>query len=74
VIAEQQKIFLKRGNLDPQKSKVGFYLIQMPSEKIATLCVLHLVKHLFSQFIRDIRNEDENLKMSSRAHEEEMKF
>ena len=74
MIAEQQKIFLKRGNLDPQKSKVGFYLIQMPSEKIATLCVLHLVKHLFSQFIRDIRNEDENLKMSSRAHEEEMKF
>jgi hypothetical protein len=26
-ITEQQKIFLKRGNLDPQKSKIGYYLI-----------------------------------------------
>jgi hypothetical protein len=35
----------------------------MPSEKIATICVLHLMKHLFGQFIKDIRNidDDENL-------------
>jgi hypothetical protein len=63
-IAEQQKIFIKRGNLDPSKSKIGYYLIQMPSEKIASLCVLHLMKHLFKQFIHDIRivEDDENLK------------
>ena len=61
-IQEQQKIFIKRGNLDPSKSKIGYYLIQMPSEKIASLCVLHLMKHLFNQFIHDIRNlDDENL-------------
>jgi hypothetical protein len=24
---EQQKIFIKRGNLDPQKSKIGYHLI-----------------------------------------------
>lgn len=36
----------------------------MPSDKIASICVLHLMKHLFRQFIHDIRNyeEDENLK------------
>jgi hypothetical protein len=61
-IAEQQKIFIKRANLDPEKSKIGFYLIQMPSEKVASLCVLHLMKHLFKQFIHDKREvEDENL-------------
>jgi hypothetical protein len=26
-ITEQQKIFIKRGNLDPQKSKIGYHLI-----------------------------------------------
>jgi len=26
-ISEQQKIYLKRGSMDPQKSKVGYYLI-----------------------------------------------
>jgi hypothetical protein len=26
-IAEQQKIFIQRGNLDPSKSKIGYYLI-----------------------------------------------
>jgi hypothetical protein len=35
----------------------------MPSEKIATLCVLHLMKHLFRSFITDVRKikDDENL-------------
>lgn len=27
----------------------------MPSEKIATMCVLHLMKHLFRQFVSDVR-------------------
>jgi hypothetical protein len=38
----------------------------MPSDKIASICVLHLMKHIFRQFIHDIRNyeEDENLKDS----------
>jgi hypothetical protein len=59
-ISEQQQIFIQRGNLDPQKSKIGYYLIQMPSEKIASICVLHLMKHLFRQFIHDIRNYEED--------------
>ncbi len=38
----------------------------MPSDKIASICVLHLMKHLFRQFIHDIRQfeDDENLKVS----------
>lgn len=38
----------------------------MPSDKVASLCVLHLMKHLFRQFIHDIRQyEDENLREES---------
>jgi hypothetical protein len=38
----------------------------MPSDKIASICVLHLMKHLFRQFIHDIRQyeDDENLKVT----------
>ncbi len=41
----------------------------MPADKIASICVLHLMKHLFRQFIHDIRQyeEDENLKAESEA-------
>jgi len=46
-ITEQQKIFVKRGNLDAHKSQVGYYLLQMPSDKIAALSVMHLIKLLF---------------------------
>lgn len=52
-ITEQQKIFIKRGNLDPKKQKIGQYLIQMPSDKIAALCVMQLMKHLFINFSKD---------------------
>lgn len=41
----------------------------MSSEKIASLCVLHLMKHLFKQFIHDIRNieDEENLTESEKS-------
>jgi len=51
----------------------------MPSEKIASMCVLHLMKHLFRQFIHDIRQyeEDENLRAndeSGAANPQEVKI
>ena len=46
-VVEQQKIFVKRGNVDPLKNQLGFLLIQLPPEKISALCIMHLVKHLF---------------------------
>ena len=54
-VAEQQKIFVKRGSLD--SNKIGYYLASMPSEQIATLCVLHLMRHLMSEFVHDIHKE-----------------
>jgi len=36
-------------------------LIQMPSEKISALCVMHLMKHLLTQFVNNMREfEDES--------------
>lgn len=57
-ITEQQRIFVKRGNLDPSRSKLGYHLVQMPSDKIAALCVIHLMKHLFAKFSTDINSYD----------------
>jgi len=54
-ISEQQKIFVKRGSMD--SSKVGYYLLSMPSEQIASICVLHIMRHLFSEFVSDIKSE-----------------
>jgi hypothetical protein len=48
-INEQQKIFVKRsGNID--QGKVGYYLISMPSEQIAQICTMHLMKILIQSF------------------------
>lgn len=36
-------------------------MIQMPSEKISALCVMHLMKHLLTQFVNNMREfEDES--------------
>lgn len=31
--------------------------MSLPSEQIATLCVLHLMRHLFREFVDDIHKE-----------------
>jgi len=54
-IAEQQSIAMKKDQLDPRRNPVGYFLVQLSSDKIATLCVLHLMKHLFQSFIQDSR-------------------
>lgn len=33
--------------------------MSMPSETIASLCVLHLIRHLFKEFVSDIHKEAE---------------
>jgi hypothetical protein len=48
-------MIMKKDQVDPKKNPIGFYLIQLSSEKIASICVLHLMKHLFQQFIIDSR-------------------
>ena len=37
---------------------MGFYLIQLPSDKIAALCVMHLMKRLFAEFAQESRAHD----------------
>jgi hypothetical protein len=53
-IQEQQRIFLRKSNLETEKGKPSFFLLQMPSDKIASICVMHLMKTLFRQFINDL--------------------
>lgn len=56
-IIEQQKIATKRGTLD--HTKIGYYLMAMPGDQIATICVLHLVRHLFKEFVEDLHKDSE---------------
>jgi|LauGreDrversion4_2_1035121.scaffolds.fasta_scaffold13696_2 hypothetical protein len=32
----------------------------LPADQIATLCILHLMRHLFTEFVNDIHKEAEN--------------
>lgn len=57
-ISEQQKINMKRGSIDSKK--IGYYLMALPADQIATLCILHLMRHLFTEFVNDIHKEAEN--------------
>jgi hypothetical protein len=54
-ISEQQRIFVKQGSLD--QNKIGFYMVSLPSDQIATLCVTHLMRHLMSSFVKSTENE-----------------
>ena len=59
-ITEQQRIILKRAKVDPQRDKISLFLLQMPSDKAAGLCIIHLMKHLFTQFLDEYKfNSDE---------------
>jgi hypothetical protein len=66
-VAQQQKIIVKRASLEGTKRMEDLYLIQMPSDKISALCVLHLMKHLFSQFLNEQKKFDDVI--SSREEE-----
>lgn len=53
-VQEQQRIFLRKSNLETEKGKPSYYILLMPADKIASICSLHLMKTLFRQFIRDL--------------------
>jgi hypothetical protein len=44
--------------LSASRNELGFYLIQLPSDKIAALCVMHLMKRLFSEFALESKSHD----------------
>ena len=48
-LSEQQRIYLKQGSLDSKK--LGFYVLAMPSDELASLCVVHIMRHLLGEFL-----------------------
>lgn len=46
-VEEQQRIFMKRGVLDYDKNKIGYLMLRLPADRIASVCVLYLIKLLF---------------------------
>ena len=51
-ISEQQRISLRKSKIG--KHNPNLYMLQMPADKISTICVIHLMKTLFKSFIEDI--------------------
>jgi hypothetical protein len=45
-------------------NKVGFYLISMPADKIATVCVMHLMKVLLAEFTQSDKEADISAQMA----------
>ena len=56
-IAEQQRIFTKQGSLD--QKKLGFYVLAMPSDELASLCVIHMMRHLLGEFLNNTNKDAE---------------
>lgn len=56
-ISEQQAISVKRGNMD--QSRIGYYLMSLPSDQIATICVVHLIRSLFTEFVHDMHSDND---------------
>jgi len=46
----------------------------MPSDKIAAVCVMHLMKLLFTQFVKDHKFYDEQLTSNNMSDVKEMEF
>lgn len=56
-VEEQQRIFIKRGALDYNKNKIAYLFLRLPADRIASVCVLHLIKSLFKS-IQLLGDED----------------
>lgn len=54
-------------------NKVGFYMLAMPSDQIATLCVLHLVRTLFGEFVNDIHKDADSKSAQTREFNVDVK-
>jgi len=44
------------------KQRTAYYLLQLPSDKISTICILSLMKHLFKSFSEQIKIDQGILK------------
>ena len=46
---------MKQGSLDT--NKVGFYIMSMPSDELASLCVIHMMRHLLGEFLNNTNKD-----------------
>ena len=56
-LAEQQRIYLKQGSLD--QNKIGYYILAMKSDELASLCVVHIMRHLLGAFLENTNTDAE---------------
>ena len=56
-LSEQQRIFMKQGSLDTKK--IGFYILAMPSDELASMCVIHIMRHLLGEFLHNTNKDAE---------------
>jgi hypothetical protein len=47
---EQQRMFIKQGSLDTKK--IGFYIMALPADELANLCVIHIMRFLLNNFVK----------------------
>lgn len=50
---------MQQGNID--QSKIGFYIISMPSEQISSMCVIYLMRYLMEHFVSNTSLEADKI-------------
>lgn len=56
-LAEQQRMFIKQSTLDTKK--IGFYIMAVPADELASLCVIHIMRYLLNNFVKGDRDRGE---------------
>lgn len=59
-LSEQQRIFLKK-NLNAQGDKISFYILAMQSDELASLCVIHIMRHLLGEFLNNTNKDADRM-------------
>ena len=58
VLLEQQRSFMKSKSKTTTRN-IGFYILALPADEIASLCVIHMMRRLLTHFIDDTRKDAE---------------
>lgn len=66
-IAEQQQIYVQQGSLD--KNKIGFYIMSLPSEQIASICVIYMMRYLMQEFVNNTSKEADTIAQLRNEHD-----
>lgn len=54
------------------KDKIGYYILALPADTLASMCVQHLMRHLFQEFISDIHKQAEMVDTKTKKYEVNM--